>query len=69
MTSFGLKLKNDEFVNANFCSIGDKHITRYNTQFHWNIPNLVGGFKKLGLLDYGFVYSVDKESGGEEKVC
>jgi hypothetical protein len=69
LTSFGLKLKNDEFVNANFCSIGDKHITRYNTQFHWNIPNLVGGFKKLGLLDSGFVYSVDKESGGGEEVC
>ena len=69
LTSFGLKLKNDEFANANFSSIGDKHITRYNTQFHWNIPNLVSGFKKLGLLDSGFVYSVDKESGGEGKVC
>ena len=69
LTSFGLKLKNDEFANANFSSIGDKHITRYNTQFCWNIPNLVSGFKKLGLLDSNFCYCIQvcNETGGYNK--
>jgi hypothetical protein len=67
LTSFSLKLKNDEFANANFNSIGDKHRTKHHMEFRWNIVDLVAGFKKLKLLDADFVYSIPVNAVSEEE--
>jgi len=58
LTSFSMKLENDESANANYRLdvIGDKHRTKHNMEFRWNIPQLVAGFIKLNLLDSDFVY-------------
>lgn len=58
LTSFSMKLENDEGANANYQlkAIGEKHRTKHHMTFRWNIPELVAGFKKLNLLDGDFEY-------------
>ena len=48
LTSFGLKLKEDELTTKS---------TNYGKMFHdWNIPNIVAGFKRQLLLPIDFEY-------------
>jgi len=58
LTSFSMKLENDDGANANYQLkvIGEKHRTKHHMTFRWNIPDLVAGFKKLNLLDDNFEY-------------